>query len=125
MPGPLRLATTLDGYPAGGFGDRYVSVVDHLGPASYVVLTNGTPPTGGDSITAAEAGLKALSAVFAVGLSDNGQYMALVSPGIGGKAEPTSFFISYFVRAGGAAWIEVAGAVNLSARTFRFFCIGR
>src|SRR5712671_6513190 len=125
MPGPLRSTTVLDGYPAGGFGDRYVSVVDHLGPVSYVVLTNGTPPTGGDSISAAEAGLKSISAAFAVGLSDNGQFMALVSVGVGGKAEPTSFFISYFVRAGGAAWVEVTAATNLSARTFRFFCIGR
>jgi hypothetical protein len=125
MPGPLRAGATLDGYPAGGFGDRYVSIVDHLGPASYVVLTNGTPPTGGDSISAAEAGMKFLSAVLPVGLSDNGQFVALVTPGVGGKAEPPSFFISYFVRAGGAAWVEVTAATNLSGRTFRFFCIGR
>lgn len=126
MPGPIGAAKNLDGYPQ-AWGAQYVSVVDHAGPASYTQLTNGTPPTGGDTIAPAEAGMKVLQAVFG-GLSDNGQYLALVTPGIAGRGEVSgslTFFISYFVRAGGASWVEVTGATNLSARTFRLLCIGR
>ena len=126
MPGPLSTGKQLDGYPQ-AVGGMYMSLVDHVGPTSYVQLVNGTPPTGGDTITPAEAGMKVLTAVFA-GLSDNGQYLALITPGVGQRGEvvnPGTFFISYFVRAGGAAWVEVTAATNLSGRTFRFLCIGR
>jgi hypothetical protein len=120
MPGPLRAANTLDGYPQGAFGDRYASCVDHIGPAVYAPVVNGTPPTGGDVLTAAEFGLKALTMVWSCE-SDNGQYLAIVTPTIGGKGEPTSWIIRYVTAATGA---EV-GAIALNARTFRFFALGR
>src|SRR5258706_13531142 len=121
MPGPLRTAATLDGYPQGAFGDRYASCVDHIGPAAYVVVTPGTPPIGGDALSAAEFGLKALTMVWAA-LSDNGQFMALVTPTVGAKGEPTGWIIRYIVASTGA---EVAGATKLSAHSFRFFALGR
>lgn len=121
MPGPLRSAVTLDGYPQGAFGDRYASCVDHVGPASYIQVTAGTPPTGGDPLTAAEFGLKSLTMVFAA-MSDNGQFLAIVTPTVGAKGEPVSWTIMYLTAATGA---QVAGATNLSGRTFRFFALGR
>ena len=122
MPGPLSASKALDGFPAGGFGDRYVSCVDHFGPASYTQVTTGTPPTGGDSISAAEFGLKALSMVWADGLSDNGQFNVLCSPGNSNRGEPTTWFLEWVTAATGA---QVAGATNLSARSIRLFAIGR
>jgi hypothetical protein len=127
MPGPLSTGKQLDGYPQ-AWGAQFVSIIDHLGPASYTQLTNGTPPTGGDTIGPQEAGMRDIQAVIPVGLSDNGQYVALVTSGLSGRAEASgnaTFFISYFVRAGGASWVEVSGATNLSGRTFRFLVIGR
>lgn len=121
MPAPLRSATPLDGFPAGGWGDRYGSCIDHKGPASYVQVANATPPTGGDPVTAAECGLKAITMLFC-GLSDNGQFLAQATPGVAGGGEPTSWVIRYVTAATGA---EVAGAVNLSGRTFRMFAFGR
>lgn len=126
MPGPLSTGKQLDGYPQ-PLGAMMMSLVDHVGPTSYTQLSNGTPPTGGDTIAPAEAGLKILTAVFG-GLSDNGQYLALITPGVALRSEvvnPGTFFISYFVRAGGASWVEVTATTNLSGRTFRFLCIGR
>ena|SRR5437763_982420 len=121
MPGPLRATNTLDGYPQGAFGDRYASCVDHPGPASYVQVAAATPPTGGDPITAAEFGLKSLTMVWGA-MSDNGQFLAIVTPTVGAKGEVTGWTIMYVTAATGA---QVAGATNLSARTFRLFAIGR
>jgi len=121
MPGPLRTGPTLDGYPQGHAGDRYASCVDHVGPASYAVVVNGTPPTGGDPITAAEFGLKALTMVWG-SISDNGQYLAICTPGVSGKGEPTSWTIMYVTAATGA---QVTAATPLNGRTFRLFAIGR
>ncbi|SRR6266403_1512940 len=121
MPGPLRVATTLDGYPQGAFGDRYASCVDHIGPASYVVVTPGTPPTGGDALTAAEFGLKSLTMVWGA-VSDNGQFRADVTPTIGAKGEPISWIVRYWSLTLNA---EVVATTNLSARSFRFFALGR
>jgi hypothetical protein len=84
-------------------------------------MVNATPPTGGDALSAAEFGLKSLTMVWGA-LSDNGQFLALVTPTVGAKGEVTGWTIRYVTAATGA---EVAAATNLSARSFRFFALGR
>lgn len=121
MPGPLRSANTLDGYPQGFAGDRYGSCIDHIGPASYAVVVVGTPPTGGDLLLASEFGLKIITMAWG-SVSDNGQFRADLTPTVGAKGEPTSWIIRYVVDATG---VEVTAATNLSARSFRIFAIGR
>jgi hypothetical protein len=121
MPGPLRSTTVLDGFPAGAVGDRYMSVVDHKGPASYASIVTGTPPTGGDVITAAECGVKEITAIFC-GISDDGQYNVEATPTVGGGGEPTQFRLIWIVANTGA---QVTAATNLSARTIRCWVLGR
>lgn len=122
MPGPLAGGrNTLDGFPAGGFGDRYVSVIDHPGPASYTQVTTG-PLAGGDVVTAAEFGLKSFSHVGVMGLSNDGVNEVLACPAVSSKGEITTVTLEWFVAATRA---QVAGAVNLTAKTVRLFAIGR
>src|SRR6266436_4470511 len=120
MPGPLRATAVLDGYPQ-GWGDRYISVVDHKRPASYTQIGIATPPTGGDVLTAAECGLKFISAVNG-GISDDGQFSVEASMTAGGGAEVAQVRLLWSVATTGA---QVAGATNLSARTIRFWVMGR
>jgi hypothetical protein len=50
--------------------------VPHAGPASYVVVTVGTPPavaTGGDTLEAVAAGMKYIDFI-GVGVTDSGNY---------------------------------------------------
>ncbi len=119
MP-PLSAGAQLPGYPA-ALGDRYISVVDHKGTASYLTLVNANPPTGGDTITAAEAGLKFITEVIG-GLSDDGQFRCEGTVGAGGGAEATQAKLLWSVTNTGA---QVANATNLSARTARVTVIGR
>lgn len=120
MPGPLRSAATLDGFPQ-GLGDRYFSILDHKGPAAYAQIVVATPPTGGDVLTAAECGLKFIDAVNG-GISDDGQFAVEATPTVGGGGEVTQARLLWSVAATGA---QVAGATNLSARTIRLEVWGR
>jgi hypothetical protein len=47
-------------------GDAVWSVLDVVGPASYVQVVPGSPPTGGQLITAADFGMQALDFVAAM-----------------------------------------------------------
>jgi len=120
MPGPLRSAATLDGYPQ-GVGDRYISLVDHKGPASYVQLAVATPPTGGDVLTAAECGLKFIDAVSGQ-LSDDGQYAVEATETVGAGGEVVQVRLAWLKLSTG---LQEAGATNLSARTVRLVVWGR
>jgi hypothetical protein len=121
MPAPLSSTAVLLGFPAPSGGDRYVSIVDHKGPASYATVVTGSPPTGGDTLTAAECGLKFITAVSGQ-LSDDGQYTADASAGAGGGAESTSVVLAWTIYNTGA---QVSAATNLSARTVRLIVYGR
>lgn len=121
MPGPLKSSNLLDGYPQ-PMGDRYCSCIDHKGPASYTQITPGSPPTGGDQIQASEFGLKFIDMMWGGALSDDGTYEVEGSPGVGGQAEPSKWFLIWITAATGA---QVSGATNLSARSIRLFAIGR
>lgn len=120
MPGPLSSTNVLSDFPQ-PFGNRMVSIVDHKGPSSYASIVTGTPPTGGDVLTAAECGLKSISHVLN-GLSDDGQYEVIGTPTVGAAGEVTQFRLIWTVANTGA---QVSAATNLSARTARFFVIGR
>jgi hypothetical protein len=121
MPGPLSSGPILNGFPAQGIGDRVISVVDHKGPASYASVVTGAPPSGGDSLTAAECGMKYIEAVFA-GLSDDGTYNVEASPTVSGGGAATSAVLMWITANTGA---QVGAATNLSARTIRCLVIGR
>lgn len=109
------------------FGDKRISCFTHKGPASYAAIVNGTPPTGGDTVTAAEAGIKAFDALLGGMTSDNGQFIVQgVSPN-GNPLSPwgvqpaITMKLRWLTAATGA---EVAGATDLSARTIRLCIVG-
>jgi len=111
------------GYPQ-PVGSRRECVVQHPGPAAYVQVVVGVPATGGDTLAATEAGLKAIDWASPA-VSDNGQYIAYpiftntaASPLTAAQA---SVPVLWVVAATGA---QVAGGVNLSARTVRFMVQG-
>jgi hypothetical protein len=62
-------------YPLGG--GKYLSIIDHQGPASYTQVTTGTPPSGGDQISAQMFGLKWLDAVWVEGADATGAYLVV------------------------------------------------
>lgn len=125
-------SVVLQDYPQ-PFGNKRVSCWYHTGPASYAALVVGTPPTGGDSVSDTEAGLRYFDYIYG-GISDNGQYRVEAIPSAGNPAQAQgagqggtqgaqqrTWKLRWEVIATGA---EVAGAVNLSARTVRLFAIG-
>lgn len=108
----------LSGYP-NAIGGKWESIVDHPGPSSYTQVATGTPPTGGDTVTAAEFGLKYIESISAE-LSDNGQYTVLAFNGSGSQPL-TSAVLQWTVATTGA---QVTGSTNLSARTVRLRAVG-
>ena len=119
MP-PLSQSSLLPDFPQAA-GARMMSIIDHKGPASYATLVTGSPPTGGDLLTAAECGLKFITAVSAQ-LSDDGQYLVDASSMAGGGAESTQVRLIWVTAATGA---QVANATPLNARTIRLIVWGR
>ena len=95
------------------FGDLSAAFYDITGPASYAA--------DGQSVTAADLGLKYIHFASSGG-SDNGDQFTAVSH-LGNAGFPvTTVKIAWFVMSTGA---EVANAVDLSARTVRVLVIGR
>lgn len=104
-------------------GDGPWSVVDVAGPTSYVQMAQGTPPTGGQILTAAGFGLQSLDWVAVIGPSDNYQYSVQVVPLPLLPGSPfEAMAVAWSVTATGA---QVANGINLSARTVRMLGIGR
>jgi hypothetical protein len=99
-----------------------VSILDVPGPASYTAVVTGSPPTGGQLITAADCGLQSLDWVQSQG-SDDGQYDIMVVPAPFSLGNPMpAVRLMWVVAATGA---QVTAAVNLSARTVRLYVTGR
>jgi hypothetical protein len=119
MPAPLSSTSLLPGFPT-DVGGKRLSCIDHAGPASYSQVVTGSPPTGGDTVTAVEFGMKWLDAVWGCALSDDGQYEVELSPA-GSANEPSSFIAEWIIAATGA---QVNAATNLSARKIRLMAIG-
>ena len=99
-------------------GDRWFTLLNHFGPASYTQVTPGTSPSGGDVITAQACGLKFIQAVFA-DLDNTGAYNV---QGLTVVGDGTSAILRWLNATGGT---EVAGATNLSASSVRVLVIGR
>ena len=125
----------LDGYPT-PFGSSKISIFPHNGPASYVQVTAtaGTVPvTGGDTVSASEAGLKYFDDVDG-GPTDDGAFMVEAIPTtitniVGGPS--TTFKLRWISRVtatvGGQAQTsgnEVVAGTNLSAEIVRLQAIG-
>src|SRR5271154_2851642 len=105
-------------------GNRYVGIIDHAGPTSYTQLSPGaagSPPTGGDTLLAAEAGMKFITAVSGQ-LDSTGTYTSDASMGASGGAEQTKVFLIWCLSTTGA---QVGGATNLSGFFMRFIVWGR
>lgn len=113
------MAKTIDGYPQPS-GARMESVIEKAGPASYVAVTPGVPPTGGQALQATEFGLKYLDQVTA-GLDDEGQYLVFFSPGVAGNQSVASGILLWMTAANG---IEVGGGTDLSGHKIRLRAIG-
>lgn len=92
------------------WGIRFAHTIDHDGPASYT--------TGGETIPASVFGFKFIAAVIAHG-SDNSAHVCV--PVFTGKGAKTSFKLMWILTGG----LEVANAVNLSARFVRLTVYGR
>ena len=102
-------------------GDGFESVVDVTGPVNYTQIA-GTPPTGGQVITAADFGLQSMDWVGAMG-SDNGQYAAIVFPvPFTQGSSLNSVLLMWTLAASGA---QAPPGANLSARTVRLLAKGR
>lgn len=105
-------------------GSKMESVRTFAGPTSYVAVTTGSPPTGGQSITAKQFGLVTIDNADGSG-SDDGQYLVNIIYPTGQTVPgyaPASIILQWIVAATGA---EVAGAVNLSARIVRLKAVGK
>jgi hypothetical protein len=118
--GVLSSGQSVQGFPFAFGGDRLLGASDHVGPASYVTVTNATnAPGGGDTLYASEMGLKQIERVLS-GMSDDGQYI-IVGQGVPGGF-PQNAVLMWIVANTGA---QVANGVNLSARTAKILAIGR
>ena len=107
-------------YPAPP-GNKKTSIIDVVGPASYTQVTPGTPPTGGQLISASEFGLINIESVYASG-SDNGQYEVVVIQDPHFLNNPSGGVrLLWKVAATGA---EVVGATPLSTQLIRLTAIG-
>lgn len=113
------MAGIIDGYPQPS-GARMESVIYKTGPSSYTVVTTGSPPTGGQALSATEFGLKYLDHVEAT-LSDNGQYFVYWTPKVTGKVPVSAGILMWVTAATGA---EVVGTTDLSARQVRLRAVG-
>lgn len=113
------MASPFGGYPQ-AHGSKLVSVIEKTGPSSYTTVTTGTPPTGGQSVTASEFGLKYIEHVEGC-LSDNGQYLVFFTPTVSGKEGVTSGILFWMTAVNG---LEVVAQVDLSGRTVRLKAIG-
>ena len=99
-------------------GDSFWSLVDVEGPASYVPITTGNPPTGGQPVTASDCGLREFDWVQSMGASSAfNAVVAIPLPGNLGLIR-----VMWITAATGA---QVAPGANLAGRFARLLAIGR
>lgn len=102
------------------FGSKRVNIALLVGPASYTVITTGSPPTGAQALAATNFGMKFID--FAIGgVSDDGQYEVVLTPATNIATGQAAWIAIWKVAHTGA---EVTGTTNLSARTVRVLLIG-
>lgn len=101
-------------------GNKNMSIHNVTGPTSYTQVTPGSPPTGGQTVNASDLGLVSIEWVD-VSASDDGTYTCVpIIPSNPNKGA-SSIILLWVTSATGA---QVAGAVNLSARTVRLAASG-
>lgn len=113
-------ATVFQEFPAPP-GNKPQVVVNITGPASYVQVVTGSPPSGGQTVNATDMGLKSIESVGDISLSDDGQYICFPLFISNPSRPTTSFRLMWITAAGGA---EAGGGTNLSARSVRMRVTG-
>lgn len=103
------------GFPQSA-GGKIQGLVKHFGPTSYTVVTPGTPPTGGDSITAAAFGMKFIERLNVVG-DNTGTYVVVPIELVPG----TTWLLRWFTA---ATMAEVAATTNLNASYVKLEALG-
>ncbi len=101
-------------------GDKRFGFALITGPASYTQITTAAPPTGGILVNAGDFGLTELEWV-GVGVSDNGQYHCVAFPALAQTQPQKQVRLEALTTDGGA---QVAGATDLSGRTFLLMAMG-
>lgn len=113
------MAGILPEYPAPP-GNKNRSIITVKGPASYTQIGVATPATGGQVLNASDLGLTDIE--FATcSLSDNGQYEANCIFDLNPQSGVKTLRLMWLTAATGA---QVAGAVDLSARSIRIVAEG-
>jgi hypothetical protein len=112
--------TIVKGFPI-SVGAKIMSSVDHVGPASYTVVTPGATPTGGDSITATALGMKSIEAILEVSGDNTGTYSVVgIRTGTDALGSPT-WILQWLTTVGN---VQVVGTTDLSAKHVRVSVIG-
>ncbi len=130
------MAKRMADYPD-SFGAHKGTVFGHSGPSSYTRVTVG-PLAGGDTVTAAEGGIKFFDIVCPTGLADSGQFYVRGVPPVGNPstnvqaAHAASWKLQWIsnvtATVGGqsqTAGTEAASGTDLSTQTIRLFALGR
>lgn len=115
----------------GCWGDRPYAIIDWAGPASYTQVataaannSTGTPPTGGQAITASAFGLTApLEGIIACGNSLSGTYIVQVFQATSyQQGQGNNTWIVQWITA--ATGVEVSAATALNNETVRLLAFG-
>jgi hypothetical protein len=95
-----------------GTGAKQKGILKHYGPASYTVVTTGTAPAGGDSVSASQFGLKVIESLSISG-DNTGAYFVVAVPDTNTSGLAGNTYILRWFTAVGA--VEVVATTNLSA----------
>lgn len=109
----------VDGYPQ-PYGAVIESIGTHVGPASYAALVQGSPPSGGDILYAAELGLKFFDSVEVLGFDATGTYTAMPVWATGITDQPTYVRLIWYV----PGLVEVTPATALNTISLRIRATG-
>lgn len=109
-------------YPAPP-GNKNESVIDVAGPTSYATAVVGTPPTGGQLVTASQFGLQSIELCSVHMLDSTGAYEVIpaLTPYEPNNCSP-SVRLTWISLATGA---QPANTTNLSASKIRIFARGQ
>lgn len=118
-------ANTFTAFPefvAVPFGNRRMTAGLLTGPASYTQVTPGSPPTGGQALSASQFGLLYLDLVLFTA-NDTGGFTAVWTPKSVTPQGVTAGIVAWWVAAGTID--EVSASTNLSGKYLRVLAIGR
>ena len=108
-------------------GDQPESIIDLNGPKSYIGVSIGTPPSGGQTVRAQDFGLGSLDYVTSMGSTD-GRYEVTVFPLLSPPTTQlpdgafTTAILMWKLASGGT---QVGAGIDLSGASVRLFARGR